>query len=137
MIYIVRNPLYVIDSFQKRDIEQPIKHWIVAAFYYLFVNLLCRATLLLLRNKISICRIKYEDFVNNTFNALTYIEDNLDLNLAILKQKIKNKDKMIVGNLFDGNRIRQSKSIEIKGVNKRKKKSRDVLVRFFTLFLYR
>jgi hypothetical protein len=113
-IYIKRNPFSTIESFQKKDVEQPSKSRIAANIYLLGVNSLARYILKKLRhtNKISI--INYEELLSAPKIVLQKIEKDLTLDLSIPIQLIEGNLPLQVGNLFDGNRLRLEKEVLFK-----------------------
>ena len=113
VIYLIREPSMVVQSFEKKNLEQPSKHWLIATIYYFVVNLLCSLTLLLLKKKIKFVKVKYEDLINNPVDVLKKIELSLELNLEHLITKIEGEHMLMVGHLFDGNRIRVKNKINI------------------------
>ena len=132
VIYLIREPSMVVQSFEKKNLEQPSKHWLIATIYYFVVNLLCSFTLLLLRKKIKFVKVRYEDLINKPVDVLRKIELSLELNLEHLITKIKSGKMLTVGYLFDGNRIRVQKKINIiQKNNKLSGRIRYMLGRFF------
>ena len=113
VIYVVREPSMVVNSFSKKNLEQPSKHWLKATIYYFFINLLCKITLFLLRRDVFVTKIKYEDFISNPISILKQIDSEIELSLDNLINKLKTGERLIVGNLFDGNRIRLQNEIKI------------------------
>ena len=57
--------------------------------------------------------MKYEDLINNPVDVLKKIELSLELNLEHLITKIEGEHMLMVGHLFDGNRIRVKNKINI------------------------
>lgn len=117
IIYLIREPSAVLKSFEKEKIEQPSKHWTFAIIYYFLVNLLCQMTLFFLNKDIKIIKIKYEEFIDKPTLTIRNIADTLELDLNNLIHKLEKNEKLIVGNLFDGNRIRLQEEIQIIGAN--------------------
>jgi len=122
-IYIKRNPVSVVRSFAKKDIEQPSKNWLMANAYYFIVNFLCSIVYRKLAKRHKTMIIKYEELIQNPLQTLMDIEKILDLSFDLLKDKIKNNEEIKVGNLFDGNRIRLKPTIllQSKGSSENKK----------------
>ena len=113
-IYIKRNPMAVVRSFAKKDLEQPSKGWIKANVYYFVVNLLCQIVYRRVQKKHITVKVKYEDLVRDPVDTIGYIEKELGISFHLLKTKIKAENELNVGNLFDGNRIRLKESIKLK-----------------------
>jgi len=123
-IYLKKDPVSVVSSFQKTDIEQPRKNFLAANFYYFIVNLLCAFSVLILKYKgHKITTIRYEDLIENPIDTLCDIQEVLDLNQKDLIEKIKNNKSLDTGILFDGNRIRLNESIILKKQTREVKKS--------------
>ena len=114
-IYLKRDPVRVVQSFQKKNIEQPPKHWIIANLYYFLVNLLCHIVLSGIKNKHMVITIKYEDLLREPIATLEAIQQHLDVNLLAAIEKIRANRGLEVGCLFDGNRIRTQEEIYIQG----------------------
>lgn len=136
-IYIKRDPVDVIQSFRKKQIEQPSKNWLSANLYYFIVNFLCKLSIFILKDKHKIIEIKYEDLVNNPVDTMLKIEEKLDINLSNTIDKIKRKEPLQIGYLFDGNRIRLNENLkEIKKRKVTKLKTVDSFTRLVNFFLY-
>jgi len=116
-IYLVRDPVEVVRSFGKKDLEQPAKHWLAANAYYFVVNMLCRAVMRRLRKHHATIKVKYEDLANQPIETLKAIEAGLSIDLSAVRHKIDNDQPLLVGNLFDGNRIRLKESITLRKTN--------------------
>jgi hypothetical protein len=113
-IYIRRDPVAVIDSFAKKDVCHPSKDWLPANSYYFAVNILCRKTLDKLSKRHKCVSIRYEDLVLNPIDTLDRIQQGIDLDLSMVKNKIRADAELDVGNLFEGNRIRIPHKIKLK-----------------------
>lgn len=103
IIFLIREPISLIRSFGKKDIEQPSKSVFMAALYYTSVNILNYITFYRFPNRV---KIRLEDLIVDTEGSLDNIGVKLGLNLSSLISKVKQKRPLSVGNLFDGNRIR-------------------------------
>ena len=137
-IYIKRDPVSVVRSFSKKDIEQPSKSWLMANCYYFIVNLLCRVVLFKLRRDHKVVEITYESMVNEPKQMLRKLESHLNIDLSSILYKIDKNIPLSVGELFDGNRIRLKKEIIIRpSTSLKKKRLRDTLTRYLNLILYR
>lgn len=137
VIYLIREPSMVVRSFERKNIEQPSKNSILAIAYYFSVNLLCHITIALLGPTVKSVKIKYEDFIQNPAGILQLISEKLDVELGDLIGKVMNDENLLVGNLFDGNRIRLKNEIEI--IRERKEKPNGLkyfIARFLNLLFY-
>ena len=117
-IYLKKDPVKVVRSFQKKDLEQPSKGLIAANFYYFLVNSLCILTVWLLKKKrYEVVSIKYGNLLADPLATLTKIETALAVNLQAAKEKIVGGKHLDTGFLFDGNRIRLSKTLKLRKEN--------------------
>lgn len=138
-VYLYRDPVDVVRSFAKKDVEQPSKNWIVANIYYASVNILCQLTAWRLKQRgIPVAAISYENLLADPRGTLTQISGSIGVDL---KQAIDllPDGELIVGPLFDGNRIRTRPYIRLENpaATGRAMSFRDLLTRLFNLFLYR
>ena len=122
-IFLRREPVSVVSSFAKADIEQPPKGFLAANLYYLVVNILCYYTVRKLSQKHKVSIVNYEDLVNRPTDTLTKLENDLGISFQDVKEKIRHDENLVVGDLFDGNRIRQEPFLRIKMENKTHRKS--------------
>lgn len=123
VVYLKRDPISVVRSFQKKGIEQPPKPALSSILYYFVVNLLCSTLAKRLEKKSKVCTINYEDFVNDPKITITKISKDLEIPLDAVFDKLKNGEGFAPGPMFDGNRIRLKKSIQLKSTNPPKVKS--------------
>jgi len=112
-IYLIRNPAHVVNAFQKKDIEQPSKNYFSANIYYFIINLYSTFVKFIIYKR-NFVMIKYDDLVDNPMECLKKIESTFKIHLSKSKKLIENNKELNVGLLFDGNRIRQSKTINLK-----------------------
>lgn len=112
VIYLIRHPVNVVSSFSKTNIEQSYKSPIMANLYLNFVSLLSTLVFNIVPKKDRIL-IKYEDLVFNTDQILKKLTTFLDL-----EQNNIDTNKLSIGKIFEGNRIRMKKYISIKGSKK-------------------
>jgi hypothetical protein len=110
-IYIQRNPNAVVESFQKKDVEQPSKSRLNANIYLLLVNSIARSVLKKVKSTNRIAVINYEDLSQDPLSVLQKIEANLQINLQTPKKLIETTQPLNVGLLFDGNRLRLKNQI--------------------------
>ena len=118
-VYLKKNPVSVVESFQKEDLEQPKKSFIAANLYYFIVNILCSITkfVLKLRGHKTIT-IKFEDLMNSPERHLQAFQSKFNIDLTEAIQKINNNQPLETGRLFDGNRIRLKDRINLKNQKK-------------------
>lgn len=139
-IYIKRHPVSVTKSFQKKDIEQPDNPWYKTNIFLVVVGLISWFTLRKLKNKgIKVVEIYYDDLVSQPIQTLDKIGKELEIDLSDIKQKINGNDPLDSGMLFDGNRIRLKKTINIRDNSKVKEKWSfyDYIVYFCNLFWWK
>jgi hypothetical protein len=129
-VYIKKNPSSVVESFQKKDIEQPPKSRLMANLYLISVNALAILVIRRLRKKHNISILDYEKLQTAPIESLTEIENDLNLDFSCSKKLIEESLPLKVGLLFDGNRLRLEKNIVFrKGAIS--KKSEKMINRFF------
>lgn len=116
-INIKRNPLAVVESFQKKDVEQEPKSRLKANLYLLAVNSLSIWVFRKLKNKNAVTSIYYEDLLKDPLTTLSVIENDLGVSLQNVKNIISENHQLKVGYLFDGNRLRVEKMISLKRTN--------------------
>lgn len=139
-IYIKRSPTDIVESFQKKTIEQPSKNRWKANFYLLIVNTLAIIVVRRLKRKKLVSVISYDDLVKNPIDVLSKIENDLDITLRQLKNKVKLNQPLGVGLLFDGNRLRLNKEIIIQKKKEDKKQIHwvnKIFYPFHKLFWYK
>ncbi len=118
-IYIKRDPINVVKSFAKKDVEQSSKGWIGANLYYLVSNTFCTVALKKLSKKHKTSTIKYEELIENPIKVLHQIEKELQVDLQDVIQKIESNTLLNVSPyLFDANRIRLQKNLKISNNSK-------------------
>jgi hypothetical protein len=110
-IYIKRNPHTVVDSFQKKDIEQPPKSRITANIYLLAVNAIANKVIKRVKKENKVAIINYDDLIRDPTSTLDTIEKGLNINLQQAKNLINANQPLQVGLLFDGNRLRLKNQI--------------------------
>ena len=137
-IYIKRNPVDVVHSFSKKDIEQPPKSWFKANLYLFCVNMLCVFILKKIKRNSKVVTITFDDFVGDTANTLSHISKTLSVDLSNSINMINNNSPFVPGYLFDGNRIRMKKEIKMekKEAAKDKKLSFKDRVTLFVNYLW-
>ncbi|UZS00188.1 sulfotransferase [Chondrinema litorale] len=136
-VYIKRNPVSVVRSFAKKDIEQPSKKWLPANLYYFSVNLLCQIVVNKLQKKHRVVEVTYEDLINYPEKLLKHIEEKLGLDLSSAINKLQDNTPLYTGKLFDGNRIRMKKEIYLRSDFKKLDYTfRDNLTRAINYLIY-
>ena len=115
-IYLIRNPAGVVHSFSKAHVEQPGKNFISSNLYYFLIHFMCHFVKARI-DKSRFITIRYEDFLQNTTEVLSRIEDELSLDLSVPISFIENRVPLKVGCLFEGNRIRLENEISISRKN--------------------
>jgi len=110
---LVREPSAVVRSFEKKNIEQPSKSSLLATLYYFFVNLLCQLTLVLIASRVKSVKVKYEDFIQTPDVIFQMIGEKLEVDLSDVREILRTDEAFVVGNLFDGNRIRMNKKVRL------------------------
>jgi hypothetical protein len=110
-IYLSRNPSAVVESFQKKDVEQPSKSRLMAHLYLLTVNTLSKHIIKILGKTNRVSVINYEDLLQSPVAALKKIESELNIDLDNSKKIIEKNEPLKVGLLFDGNRLRLENEI--------------------------
>lgn len=113
-IYIKKDPVDVMNSFQKKGVEQPSKHWFLVNLYLIWVHFLARlVTGKLKKRGIKIVTVNYNDLVERPCETIDHIQQSLNINFSAVKQLIIQEGAFSTGNLFDGNRIRLKDSIRL------------------------
>ncbi len=112
-VYIKRNPVGVVHSFSKRDLEQPPKGWLMANLYLFSVNMLCLYILKRVARTSKVVAITLEDLSANTVPTLTHISQQLGVDLSNSIRLSKDNLPYEPGFLFDGNRIRLKSEIRM------------------------
>lgn len=126
IIYLTRNPIKIINSFQKENIEQQPKGVLIANFYLFFANFF---TLLIyyLYPKERRMKIKYEDLIENTNQILEDLSKFVNYDYSINNIDINNLNNSNF--VFEGNRLRKKQNIRIeKKTDKNFLSSFDVLL---------
>jgi hypothetical protein len=138
-IYLKKNPVSVVSSFQKKDIEQPRKSFFAANLYYLLVNLLCIFVTKKLKNKgHRLVTITYEDFINDTELTIEKMSNSLNIDFSSLLNHLSNNEQLKTGFLFDGNRIRLKETLTLQVLNNKQSKTINYyFTRAFNYIVYR
>ena len=112
-IYLYRDPVEVIVSHKRKDVEQKHMNFFKANVYLIWVSVFNNIIYSFLP-KANKMKLRYEDFINRPAETLTQIENKFRLESEELD--LKNLDP---GNLFRANRIRLHQKISLE--NKLKK----------------
>lgn len=138
-IYLKKDPISVVKSFQKKGLEQPAKNFYIANIYYLFVNVLCKMTVFILKSrKHKTSTIRYKDLILKTKDTIRKLSNDLEIDLASLENKLVKKEPLNTGFLFDGNRIRLKKTMVLRSSSEKNKKTfKDYFTRVFNYIIYR
>ena len=138
-IYLKKDPVKVVKSFNKKDIEQPSKSFLNANFYYLLVNILCHFTVKKLeRRGHKVYVIKNETFLKDPESVLNQASQSLSLDFSRSIEKILNKKPLDTGFLFDGNRIRLKETLFLQPYkNNTDRNLKYYFTRIFNYIVYR
>jgi len=112
LIYLVREPVSVMNAFLKQDIEQRSKNPVTGNIYYGMVNFLCTMVYLFFTKGKKI-KVRYEDMINEPEVTISRITRELGI-----KQRIHGFNDMEVGHLFEANRIKNEFKIDLERKNK-------------------
>ncbi len=123
IIYLIRDPRQVVNSFQKKTVEQSSKNPFSANIYYFLVTILSSLVYFTVPKKHRI-KIRYEDVISNPEQSLGRLSQFLNI-----APEIENFDHLKTGCIFEGNRIRNQASIALRNQN-----SALMLNRFWWLF---
>lgn len=100
-IYLKRNPVNVVTSFQKKNLEQPFKGFWASNVYYFVVNLLCMRTRHIVRKQgYKVLNLKYEDFIANPLDILNKVNSTTELDFTSLKDRVAKNERLKTGFLF-------------------------------------
>lgn len=138
-VFIRKDPVKVVASFRKKNLEQPAKGFLAANIYYLTVNFLCFITMTLLKKRgHKVFSFKHEDFLDNPEKTLIELSSKLDIDLKQILNKIYNNTALNTGFLFDGNRIRLKETLFLQIQKEKEKKDyKYYFIRIFNYIVYR
>ena len=138
-IYLKKDPVRVVESFNKKDIEQPSKGFLMANIYYLFVNILCTVVVRILKYRgHDVFCFKSESFLKNPEKILQEAATTLNESFDESKAKILTKSSLYTGFLFDGNRIRLKETLFLQPYkNNTQKNMKYYFTRIFNYIVYR
>jgi hypothetical protein len=126
-VYLQRNPSDVVNSFGKKDVEQPAKSAISAHVYLFVVNVLARYVLYGLKKSHRCSTISYDQLVSEPEILFNQLSEDLNVDSSHVLSKLSSREKFRVGMLFDGNRLRSKPEVELKLKGKDKKEGGSVL----------
>ncbi len=113
-VYVVRDPIAVVRSFSKKNVEQPPRSWLSANLYYFNANLMCSPVGERISGQNQVLTVLYEDLVNDTAGVLRKISETFEIDLqeaiGLADQRLPFK----VGTLFDGNRLRLERQVLVR-----------------------
>lgn len=113
-IYLKRDPLGVVRSFGKKDVEQGSRSWLSANLYYFAASFLCHFAVRYLRKRnFPVTVVKHERMLENPMAFFSSISTDLNLNLSRLSEKVLNDTPFKVGKLYYGNRVRLLKEVSL------------------------
>lgn len=116
-VYVKRHPVSVLRSFAKKGIEQPSKSWVGVLLYLMLVHAISWWVLKKLKLKgVKVLTVTIEEVTRDPYQFVELIGNSFQLDLTDLKDKIESKRPLTTGELFDGNRIRLKKEIEIREI---------------------
>lgn len=138
-IYLKKDPVKVVKSFQKKNVEQPSKGYFMANIYYLSVNILCQLTVVILKKRHhKVAVVKYEDLVENPQSVVKYLCKTINEDFTALVSKLSQNKELNTGLLFDGNRIRLKETLTLRtGLKNEKKSFKDYITRILNYIVYR
>ncbi|MGG5485931.1 sulfotransferase [Gaetbulibacter sp. PBL-D1] len=138
-IYLKKDPVKVVRSFQKKNLEQPSKGFLMSNLYYLIVNILCQICVgILKRRKHKVGVVKYEDLVNNSEGTIKELSIALGEDCEELIKKLSKGEPLNTGYLFDGNRIRLKETLTLHSSTKKEKKTvKDNITRILNYIVYK
>lgn len=139
-VYIKKNPIDVVKSFERKGLEQPAKGFWVANIYYLLINSLCELTIRQLRRRgFKVCEITFEKLTQNPIETLQKINIELGLDTSAPQEKISKGLPLHTGLMFDGNRIRLKDRMLLSSPEKNSLKMapKDYITRAFNYLIYK
>ncbi|MBD3414381.1 MAG: hypothetical protein GF421_08130 [Candidatus Aminicenantes bacterium] len=107
LVYLVREPVSVVNSFLKKNIEQKSKHPVEGNLYYWAVNFVS-CLIYLIHPKGKKVWIRFEDVIRRPEETLTQITQRLGI-----EGEVRSFSDLKVGPLFEANRIKNLKSIDL------------------------
>ncbi|WP_370390325.1 hypothetical protein [uncultured Winogradskyella sp.] len=139
-IYLRKDPVSVVKSFEKKGLEQPSKGFLASNLYYLLVNIICQFSVFSIRRKgFVVSKVKYEDLIEKRDLEIRRVGEDLSLNLLELEDKLKKNSPLDTGFLFDGNRIRLKETLHLRTseANDSIKTGKEIFTRIFNYIVYR
>jgi len=112
VIYLRRSRRDVVRSLAKKNIEQPRKGWLAANVYYFMADLMCRLALARMPRK-SWVSVEYGKLIEDPVGTLELIQKELGIDLERSIEIARSNRAFVVGQLFEGNRIRRQETVRI------------------------
>jgi hypothetical protein len=110
LVYMVRDVRGVINSF-KKNVQTP-KSALGSIVYYKLINAFGLLVQLLL-GKRRVCRIKYEDLIENPDMTLSQLGLFLNLDLTQVQDKLRSGESFVMPHIVAGNRMRSEQNIKL------------------------
>jgi hypothetical protein len=139
-VYLKKDPIQVVESFNRKGIEQPSKGFWAANLYYLLTNGLCILVVKSLSKQgARVCTITYKQLSLNPIETLEQIERELEISTKQVQKLIQKAQPLNTGVMFDGNRIRLQSEIKHKpnGQDRKPSNLREYTIRGFNYLVYR
>jgi hypothetical protein len=137
-VYLKRDPRGVVHSLSKKGLPLGSKPWLSANLFYFTVNLLCQFAVSRLKKKHQVVEIKYEDLITKPLDTLTVIQNELQIDLKPVLEKLKKDEFLTIGPLFEGNVIRMKEKLKLEVKAPIFPKTfKNFLTRFMNLSIYR
>lgn len=107
LVYLVREPVRVVDAFLKKDIEQRYKHPLTANIYYSMANFLSLLIYLCFPGDKKML-VRFEDIIERPGEVLSEISRHIGITRGT-----PDFSDLKVGCLFEANRIKNKKKISL------------------------
>ncbi|MDM8557431.1 sulfotransferase [Candidatus Parabeggiatoa sp. HSG14] len=137
-VYLKRDPRGVVHSFSKKGLPNQSKPWLFANIFYFSVNFLCQRAVAQLKKKHQVVEIKYEDLITKPLDTLTVIQNELQIDLEPVLEKVRKDEFLTIGPLFEGSRIRMKEKLKLEvKPSVFPKTFKNFLTRFMNLSIYK
>lgn len=123
LIYLVREPVRVVDAFLKKDIEQRYKHPLTANIYYSMANFFSYLVYLCFPGDKKVM-VRFEDMIERPGDVLSEISPH-----TRMTQRNPDFSDLKVGCLFEANRIKNEEKIDLK------REKKEINLNFFWSFV--
>lgn len=136
-VYLKRNPISVVNSFAKKNIEQDSKNFIQANLYYFVINMYCKILSFII-NKKQFTEINYEELVKEPEYHLKKISLKFGVCFEESINKARNSQPFSTGRMYDGNRVRKKSEvfIQLQKESNQKKQFRNLITKYFNSLWY-